>query len=228
MIDNAKESFVEMVVTLKKQKAYKKVLEEAYNQLKKSDIEERFQSSGIVYVKSAKGYEAEIPFFDQIINLSYPDFKFTSPRSSVVNLITKIIILHYINYASGKTVGLGLLSYEDIPGLRHYMPVFEKRVIKPLVTAFGLNRDAFLNAGESLSGIKESFGDASFTLYALPRVPITFILWEADEEFSPSVKVLFDETVHSYLPLEDITVISRLAAMRIIKAARIYYGQDDL
>lgn len=216
-----------MIAVLKKQKVYKNVFEDACIELKKSNIEERFQKSGILYKKSEKGYEAEIPFFDELINMSYPEFKFTSSKSSIVNLITKIIILHYLNFASGKPVGNNQISYEDILGCKHYMPVFEKRVVKPLLNAFGLNRDAFLMAGESLLGIKEIYGDASFTLYPLPRVPITFILWEADEEFPPSLKVLFDESIDSYLPLEDIGVISRLAAMRIIKAARMNYDYEN-
>jgi len=217
-----------MIEILKKQKVYKIVLEDACNQLRKSNIEERFQKSGIAYMKSEKGYKAEIPFFDEIITMFYPEFKFISSISAVVNLVTKVIILHYINFASGKTLTMNQISYEDIPGCKHYMPVFEKRVTKPLVNAFGLNRDAFLEAGKSLNGLEETYGDASFTLYPLPRVPITFILWVADEEFPPAVRVLFDDTISSYLPLEDITVIARLAAMRIIKAAKILYSQDEI
>ncbi|HOP85067.1 MAG TPA: DUF3786 domain-containing protein [Syntrophorhabdaceae bacterium] len=217
-----------MIEVLKKQKVYKRVFEDACNQLRKSNVKERFQKSGITYRESEKGYRAEIPFFNEIITMLYPEFKFISSKSPVVNLVTKVIILHYINFASGDALNMNLLSYEDIPGCKHYMPIFEKRVTKPLEKAFALNRDAFLEAGRSLNGFEETYGDASFTLYPLPRVPITFILWEADEEFPPSVRVLFDETINSYLPLEDITVIARLAAMRIIKAARIHYGQDDI
>ncbi|HOJ43009.1 MAG TPA: DUF3786 domain-containing protein, partial [Syntrophorhabdaceae bacterium] len=197
-----------MIDALKKQKVYKKVFQDACNQLTMSHMEERFQKSAVTYIKSQNGYRAEIPFFDEIITMFYPEFKFASSKSTVVNLVTKVIILHYINHASGRTLSMNQISYEDIPGCKHYLPVFEKRVTKPLANAFGFNRDAFLEAGESLSGHKEAYGDASFTLYALPRVPITFILWEADEEFPASVKVLFDDTIDGYLPLEDITVIA--------------------
>jgi hypothetical protein len=40
------------------------------------------------------------------------------------------------------------------------------------------------------------------------------------------VKILFDPSIDSYLPLEDITVISKLAAVRILKAARKSYQED--
>jgi len=38
-------------------------------------------------------------------------------------------------------------------------------------------------------------------------VPITFVLWRGDEEIPPSGNVLFDASIPSYLPVEDIAVV---------------------
>ena len=76
-----------------------------------------------------------------------------------------------------------------------------------------------------LGGKEEEYGNASFTLSAFPRLPITFILWEGEEEFPPSIKVLFDQSIHTYLPLEDIVVVSKMAATRILKEARKEYSE---
>jgi hypothetical protein len=40
------------------------------------------------------------------------------------------------------------------------------------------------------------------------------------------MKVLFDRSIHTCLPLEDIVVISKMAATRIIKQARKEYTED--
>lgn len=213
---------------LKKQKIYKKVFQDACDKLLSSEIEERLQNAGLDYQKTGKGYTLLIPFFDDSIRMEIPEFSFKSIKGSNITLVSKIIILHYINYASGEPLGKEQASYEDIPGCRHYQPVFEKRVIKPLLNAFGGNRDAFSEAGSLLGGKKEEYGDASFTIYPLPRIPLTFILWEADQEFPPLVKILFDISIDKYLPLEDITVISKLAATRIIKAARLIYSEESI
>jgi hypothetical protein len=74
----------------------------------------------------------------------------------------------------------------------------------------------------------EEYGDASFTLHALPRIPITFILWEGDDEFPPLIRTLFDPTIPGYLPLEDIVVISKLASTRILKEARLQQNDDQI
>jgi hypothetical protein len=164
-----------------------------------------------------------VPYFDEIITLKLPDFLFKSSKGANVTLVAKIIILHYINTADGSLPGVDRISYGDIPGLAGYSPVFEKRVARPLITAFGFDKYLFLETGTAMGGIKEDYGDASFTLFALPRIPITFILWEGDAEFPPSLKMLFDPSITGYLPLEDITVISKLASTRIIKEGGLRY-----
>ncbi|MCX5812976.1 MAG: DUF3786 domain-containing protein [Proteobacteria bacterium] len=186
-----------------------------------SNCEARFINAGVTYESIQDQYSVDVPYFDEMITLEIPEFLFKSSKGSNVTLVTKIIILHYINAAGGSLPGVDKISYGDIPGLAGYLPVFEQRVARPLITAFGFDKYVFLETGESLGGIKEDYGDASFTLYALPRIPITFILWEGDEEFQPSLKMLFDPSITGYLPLEDITVISKLASTRIIKEARL-------
>ncbi len=146
-------------------------------------------------------------------------------QGSNITLVSRIVIFHYLLTASGLPETGDLIPYEDIPGCRPYLPVFESRVTRPLVSAFGFNRDAFAEAGAALGARPRDFGDVSFTLNALPMIPLTFILWEGDQEFPPSVKVLFDRSVDDYLPLEDITVIAKLASTRIVKAARQAYSE---
>ena len=59
-------------------------------------------------------------------------------------------------------------------------------------------------------------GDASFILPAMPRIPLQYILWEGDDEFPPSVQLLFDSSVDRYLPLEDIVVLGQITTGRLI------------
>jgi hypothetical protein len=198
----------------------------ACDELLRLDVRSMSHRAGVDFRKQPGGSALDVPFFDEIITMTVPGFTFKSSRTATVSLVAKIIILHYLIKASGELVPDDHVSYEDIPGARHYLPVFEKRVTKPLASAFGYNRDAFLESGVAMGGKAEEYGNASFTLLVLPRVPITFILWEGDEEFSPSVRTLFNPTISGYLPLEDIVVVSKLAATRIIRVARMRHSEE--
>jgi len=210
---------------LVRQKAYRKTFEIACERLAGLPIEERLEAAALPFERAGDEYRVEMRFFDEQIELAVPDFSFKSAKGSNITLTTKIILLHYIIAASGEPIASDLIPYEDIPGCRAYAPVFERRVTKPMLSAFGFARDPFLEAGLSLGGQREEYGDASFTVRAFPRVPITFILWEGDPDFPPDLKVLFDRSVKSYLPLEDIVVVSKMAATRIIKEARKEYTE---
>ncbi len=212
---------------LEKQKTYKRVFDLACEELRASDIEERCRKANVEYKPEAGLYLVECPFFDETIMVEIPRCDFRSKSGSNITLVAKIMILHYLLRASGNPVGQEeKIPYDDVPGCRSYLSVFERRTVRPLIAAFGFSRDAFREAGQALGAIEEPYGDASFTIKAFPMVPITFILWEGDEEFPPSAKILFDPSIDSYLPLEDITVVSKLAAVRILKAARKAYSED--
>ncbi len=203
-----------------KQKAYRKAFDIAREQVSALPLEDKLAKAGLEFARDGGAYRVIIPFFDETMELALPDFSFKNSKGSNITLVTRIIILHHILQASGAPVGAELIPYEDIPGCRSYLPVFEKRVIKPLLSAFGFARDAFIAAGKEMGGREEEYGNASFTVHAFPRVPITFILWEGDEDFPPSLKVLFDRSIHNYLPLEDIVVVGKMAATRLLKQAR--------
>jgi len=214
----------ERPVELVRQKTYRKTFEIACTQLAESDLPDRLMRAGVRFRVESGAYLIDVAVFDETIQLAIPGFSFASDKGSSTTLTTKIVLLHYLIHASGNAVlGVDPIPYEDIPGCRTYSPVFERRVSKPLLSAFGYARDAFLDAGIALGGKAEEYGDASFTVLALPRVPITFILWEGDQDFPPSMKILFDRSIHSYLPLEDIVVVSKMAATRLLKQARKGY-----
>jgi hypothetical protein len=204
---------------LKKQKTYKTVFEIARDALVASDYLRQCAQAGLKCAEETGGSTIQVPYFNEIITIHIPRFSFESSKNANVTLVTRIILLHYINNASGIPLSGEKVAYGDIPSCIHYEPVFAKRALKPLQNAFGHDKYAFLEAGLALGGKEEEYGDTSFTLFAFPKVPITFILWEGDEEFPPSMKALFDPSITGYLPLEDIVVIAKLAASRILKTA---------
>jgi hypothetical protein len=48
------------------------------------------------------------------------------------------------------------------------------------------------------------YGDACLRLFPFPRVPVTMILWRADEEFPARADMFFDATCEQHLPTDVI------------------------
>ena len=88
-----------------------------------------------------------------------------------------------------------------------------------LVAAFGDRPEAFCRASENLGGQTVAAGDAAYEFAALPRVPMTIILWQTDEEFPARVQMLVDRGAHRQLPLDALLVLANVLAKRLIAAA---------
>ena len=201
---------------LTKQKNYQQSFELACASLKEMDSEERAKKAGADYQKGEDGAKIIIDFFSEPYHIHFPQIEFYSPSKKTVSLVTRILLLHYLIRADGSPLTGKWVGYKDIPGGLLYAGVFARRVIEPLVRKFGNSAKWFKEIGKKLGGKSVEVGDASFILHAFPFIPLQYVLWEGDEEFPPSVQLLFDASVDHYFSLEDIVVLGQMATGRLI------------
>jgi len=105
-----------------------------------------------------------------------------------------------------------------LPGCASYYPVFNQLAIKPILDRFAREPELLVDAAASLGGIRASYGDASVTVNAFSRVPVTIVMRRGDEEFPPSCTVLFDANVSDYLPTEDIRDVCAVMARKLVQS----------
>jgi hypothetical protein len=73
-----------------------------------------------------------------------------------------------------------------------------------IVARYGNDFDRFYTKGAELGGQRMEYGDASMRLLPFPRVPVTLILWGADDEFPARAGMFFDATCEQHLPMDVI------------------------
>ena len=59
-----------------------------------------------------------------------------------------------------------------------------------------------MNRGRELGGEVLDHGDAAIRLYPFSRLPVTLILWTADDEFPAQLDFFFDATYDQQLPTD--------------------------
>lgn len=62
-------------------------------------------------------------------------------------------------------------------------------------------------------GVPVQYGDSAFVFLPFPRIPVTVILWKADEEFAPRVDLLLDSTCELQAPIDIIWNISMMTLL---------------
>jgi hypothetical protein len=206
---------------LTKQKNYQQAYELACVRIKEMDLEERAKKAGADYQREEYGEKIIVRFFAEPYNIQFPQMEFSSPTKRTVSLVARILLLHYLMRADGSPLMGKWVGYKDIPGGLLYASVFARRVTEPLVRKFGKSAKGFKEIGVKLGGEPAEVGDASFTLEVFPFIPLQYVLWEGDEEFPPTVQLLFDASVDHYLSLEDIVVLGQMATGRLIRSTAL-------
>src|SRR5512135_2856731 len=205
---------------LSKQRNYQQTFDLACSSIREMNLEERAMKAGADYEKGIEGEKITVYFFREPHEIRFPQIEFQSPSKKVVSLVTRILLLHYLIRADGYPLSGKWAAYKDIPGGLLYAGVFVRRVTEPLQRKFGKSARSFKETGIRSGGESVDVGDASFILPAFPRVPLQYVLWEGDEEFPPSVQLLFDASVNHYLTLEDMVVLGQVTSGRLINRSK--------
>ena len=127
------------------------------------------------------------------------------------------LFLHYLLTANGHPLIGEWVSFRELPDGLFYKQAFRQRSLLPLESKFGHNQPAFERAATTLGGEKLDLADSSFRFHALPRVPLAVLLWTGDEEFPPSVQILFDVSAGGYLPTEDLAMVGGMLSGSLLR-----------
>ena len=205
---------------------YEYSLQQAYriacdNLLAFEDIEEQCRKSGSQFRKSGDTSSIEIPYLGKPVRVTLPEITVTyENEDEVIPLREKVLILHYFISAKGTPPSGRYKTYGELPEGAVYLRTFTKRTIMPVVDRFGKEPEKLLEAGKVFGGTPADIGDVSVTIPAFSAVPVTYVLWAGDDEFSPEGNLLFDANVTDYLPTEDITIIGEILAWKLVRSAR--------
>jgi len=190
----------------------------ACEKLAEINVEEQCRNSGAHY---AGGKEVTIRYLGQLYRIMLGDGRvLLGDGTTQAPLRDQILILHYFTGAKGTPSTGKLIAYKQLPGGAAYLPTFSQRAITPLVRAMGNNPALLVSSATILGGRRVGYGDASVTIDAFDRVPITFVLWKGDEEVSPNGNILFDANISDYLCTEDITVLTETIVWKLVRSIR--------
>ena len=115
-----------------------------------------------------------------------------------------LMALVYLTEAKETKPSHTWISEKDLRGGSTFFRGPHRLHVDELQELYGKNLDTFLKAGRRLGGSEILYGDRGFSLEVFPKIPLAYILWKGDEEFSPRIGVLFDSTIESHFPLDVI------------------------
>ena len=131
--------------------------------------------------------------------------------------LLELLVLVYLLNAGPQLLSRELVSAQELKTAHFFQGPHELNVGEVL-DHFGRDLKGFRRAAESLGGEAQNLADAAFRIPAFPKVPLYYLLWEGDEEFSPRISVLFDRSIESHLSADAIWGLVALVSEALLRA----------
>lgn len=131
----------------------------------------------------------------------------------------RLLLLHYL--AAGRWIPPSgrRVSEKELKGGAAFFRSTHALPSAELARRFATDARGFLEAGRKLGGRPAGYGDAALEWITLPEMPLTCVLWVADEEFPARVGYLFDPVTDARLPLDVIFALTQAVVRRLLRAA---------
>ncbi len=155
------------------------------------------------------GKSYDLPWFNTVIDID------ESP------IVERVLQYLYITRNGANILKNNLISFLQVPSGILKSSNFQNLCILPMLRAFANNFDRFSLACEKLGGIKKNLGHISYTLYPFPFIPLTYVMWQGDEEVADSGTILFDETIIDWFNAEEIETLTIICTQILIDTKEI-------
>lgn len=199
---------------------YGPALEKARAEMSSRDPFVMASWAGVRYAPAGEGSGYfEIPFLNERYRVSYPDAVIHDSRGAEPPIPIRLILLHYLFFASGVPMADRWIAFRELPGGMGYDAAFQQRANRRLANAFGRRLESFEKAARALGGFRLDVGDAAYAFDVFPRLRMAVVLYQGDEEFKPTANVIYDGSAGRYLPTEDLAVLGDILAAALIKRA---------
>jgi hypothetical protein len=132
-------------------------------------------------------------------------------KTDEAGYLEQLCILSYLINATETRPSGRLAKAESLPAGQFFFRGLHGLPTDKLAGAFSDNPRKLLNASEKLEAAPRDYGDTSVEIRILPKLPVTLVVWRADEEFGPRASILFDETAAEHMPLDALLAAVNLA-----------------
>lgn len=194
--------------------------EKAWEMILELDPEDVCKRANVTYNRDTASYLLKSFGVDFSILPRRREIKNLSEKGKI--LVTRLAyffnhsVLSYLLNAKEIPLSGSLIKPENIKGGEFFFHGSHTLPLDKVAGKYGNDKEGFITRGDELNGRLLGYGDVSFELLPLPRVPVTLILRMADDEFPARLDILFDSTCEIQVPLDIIWSIGMVSILVLL------------
>lgn len=163
--------------------------------------------------------EIHLSFWDSALYVALDGYVVRNSDGNELPSFLQTLVLYYLSIADGTLPSGRWISFAELPNGRMYDRAFQGYTGNELVKIFGLDVDSLKTACVASEGANVEVGGEAYVFWAFPRVPILVNYWVGDDEFPSSCKLLFDDSVSHYLPIDACAILGSSLTRKIASMA---------
>lgn len=189
-----------------------------WQQLVISDGQEVSKRAQCLYNSDHDRYIVTLLYTEYTVDVEQRKIFSNDPDSGCAQagFLEQLCILTYLINCKDLSLSHKLVKPESLPTGAFFFRGPHALPINELEKSFGNCPKLLSQIGQRIGAGLCDFGDASIELCALPRVPITIVIWGGDEDFPARASILFDQTVSQQLPLDALGSLVNIAVKSLI------------
>ncbi len=130
--------------------------------------------------------------------------------------LRELLVLLYLLNATPHAIKHQMVSVKDLKDA-HFFQGPHQLEIAPLLKKFGSDPAGFRRAAEKIGAKPLELADIAFELMAFPKIPLYYLLWEADPEFESRISILFDRSIEFHLSADAIWGVVKLVSNTLLE-----------
>lgn len=196
---------------------YKVAYYNEWKTLQKRHFKNVEEIRNVTYDEDKKEFYIKVFNREYILNCNDETIR-RSDDNQIPSAETGVMILNYLSFTENNIDKTNKwVSLKEIPnGGMMFYPAFYKSSIVSLINTFGYDSSKLRKCGENLGGEEIKMGDVAFEFEVFPKVFCRVVIWEGDDEISPSATLLFDSSVQYMMHVESIIGLGGYVINKII------------
>lgn len=126
-----------------------------------------------------------------------------------------LAVVSYLTGAIDADVKGEFVSPREFPGAEAFFRGPHALPVERIAAKFGRDARGFCEKALTLGGELSEGGDGAAVIWALPKIPLKVILWEADGEMEGAVTLLTDRRAYLHLQLDVFWALCNVAAAKL-------------
>jgi hypothetical protein len=138
---------------------------------------------------------------------------------AVPGVIGILLSLYALNASTEAPLLEPLKSFKEFPGTAPYVAAFTshtEQILVPGVPRIKQKRQSLVDLLGGHPAPPSVGGDFAFVIRPLPKIFLCYIVYEADEDFPPSVTCLFSGNANRFMPVDGLADVGEYTSKRIL------------